>query len=209
MQNLLESIQKLKQSDIKEIIDSRIKDFQQIGVKNSNEIFKELCFCIMTANCSAEMCMRVQNEVDDGFLTLMETDLAKRLKKVKYRFYNKRANYIEANRKYKDNIKEIIESYESEYELRDWLVKNIKGLGYKEASHFLRNVGFNNFAIIDFHIIDLLINNQLLDKKPKSLSKSKYLEIESILKKIANKMQLNLGELDLYLWFMETGKILK
>jgi len=88
-------------------------------------------------------------------------------------------------------------------------VKNIKGLGFKEASHFLRNIGFKNLAIIDFHIVDLLIKHKLIDKKPKSLSKSKYLEIEEKLKKIANELNLSLGELDLYLWYMETGKILK
>ncbi|NVM03793.1 MAG: N-glycosylase/DNA lyase [Candidatus Helarchaeota archaeon] len=209
MQNLLEFIQELKQSKIKDLVDNRIKEFKEVGEKKSNEIFKELCFCIMTANCSAEMCIRVQDEIDDGFLTLQEVDLAKRLKEVGYRFYNKRANYIEVSRKYKDDIKEIVESYEKESELRDWLVKNIKGLGYKEASHFLRNIGFKGLAIIDFHIIDLLIKQKLIDKKPKSLSKTKYLEIESILKKIAEELNLTLGELDLYLWYMETGKILK
>ncbi len=209
MQDLLEFIQELKQSNIKELVDNRIREFQELGEKESNEIFKELCFCIMTANCSAEMCIRVQDEIGDDFLTLQEAELAKCLKKVKYRFYNKRANYIDVSRKYKDNIKKIINSYENENELRNWLVKNIKGLGYKEASHFLRNIGFKNLAIIDFHIIDLLIKNKLIDEKPKSLSKTKYLQIEEILKKMAGELNLTLGELDLYLWYMETGKILK
>lgn len=88
-------------------------------------------------------------------------------------------------------------------------MENIKGLGYKEASHFLRNIGFTNLAIIDFHIVDLLIKNGLLNEKPKSLSKKKYIEIEDILKEIAEDLNLSLGELDLYLWYMETGKILK
>ncbi|MFX0132222.1 MAG: N-glycosylase/DNA lyase [Candidatus Hodarchaeota archaeon] len=209
MKKLLESVQELKKSNIKEVINNRIKEFQQVGEKSSNEIFIELCFCIMTANCGAEMCIKVQNEINNDFLTLSETELAKRLKDVGYRFYNRRANFIDTSRKYKDNLKEIINSYVNENELRDWLVENIKGLGYKEASHFLRNVGFKNFAIIDFHIIDLLIKHTFIDKKPKSLSKTKYLEIENMLKKIAQELNLTLGELDLYLWYLETGKILK
>ena len=92
--------------------------------------------------------------------------------------------------------------------LRDWIVKNVKGLGYKEASHFLRNIGFDDFAIIDFHIVDLLADYNLI-KKPKNLNRKKYLEIEKILRKISRKTGLTLAELDLYLWYLETGKILK
>ena len=88
------------------------------------------------------------------------------------------------------------------------MVDNIKGLGMKEASHFLRNIGFKDFAIIDFHIIDILVKYGLI-KKPKTLTKNKYLEIEGILKEIAKKTNLNLAELDLYLWYEETDKVLK
>ncbi|MHA2326793.1 MAG: 8-oxoguanine DNA glycosylase, partial [Promethearchaeota archaeon] len=91
---------------------------------------------------------------------------------------------------------------------RDWIVKNIKGIGYKEGSHFLRNIGYNNLAIIDFHIIDLLVKSHLIEK-PKTLTKKKYLEIEELLKLIGKKLKLNLAELDLYLWYTETGKVLK
>ena len=78
----------------------------------------------------------------------------------------------------------------------------------KEASHFLRNIGFSNYAIIDFHIIDLLVKEKLITR-PKTLTPKRYLEIESILETLAKKTKLSLGELDLYLWYMETGKILK
>ena len=87
-------------------------------------------------------------------------------------------------------------------------MKNVKGLGYKEASHFLRNTGRKNVAIIDFHIADLLENHRLIEK-PKTISKAKYLEIENVLKKIGMKAGMHQSELDLYLWYMETGKILK
>jgi len=91
---------------------------------------------------------------------------------------------------------------------REWLVESVKGLGYKEASHFLRNIGYDDYAIVDFHIVDLLVRHNLI-KKPKTLSRVKYLEIEEILRKIAKKSGLTLAELDLYLWFLETNKVLK
>ncbi len=37
----------------------------------------------------------------------------------------------------------------------------------------------------------------------------KYLEIEKKLKKLAEQCSISLGELDLYLWYLETGKVLK
>ncbi|MFX0023913.1 MAG: N-glycosylase, partial [Candidatus Hermodarchaeota archaeon] len=90
----------------------------------------------------------------------------------------------------------------------DWLVKNVKGIGYKEASHFLRNIGYTEYAIVDFHIVDLLVKHNFIEK-PKTMTKSKYLEIEKILKSIGSELELNMAELDLYLWYLETGKILK
>ena len=125
-----------------------------------------------------------------------------------YRFPNIRAKYIAKARESQEQIISQIRSHTNLFELREWLVKNIKGLGYKEASHFLRNIGFAEFAIIDFHIIDLLTKFNLIEK-PKTLSKTKYLEIEELLSQIAEKLDLNLAELDLYMWFMETGKVLK
>jgi N-glycosylase/DNA lyase len=49
----------------------------------------------------------------------------------------------------------------------------------------------------------------ILEGKPKSLSRAKYLMIESILEGISRRTGINLGELDLYLWYIETGKVLK
>jgi N-glycosylase/DNA lyase len=208
MKELVEVINKLKDSKVKEIVDIRIKEFKELGNKSNIEIFKELCFCILTANFNAEKSIKIQKEIGNGFLTLPESVLAKKLKDYGHRYYNTRAKYIVEARKYMNSLKEIINSFNNENNLREWLVKNIKGLGYKEASHFLRNIGYTNFSILDFHIINILVKYGLI-KKPKTLTKKKYLEIEEILKEVAKKLNINLAELDLYLWYMETGKILK
>ena len=190
---------------VKKAIDSRIREFKKI--KDGNKIFEELCFCVLTANFNAEKSIKIQKEIGHGFYTLSEEALGKKLKELGYRYPKVRAHYICENRKFKNSLKNILKSLNGEY-LRKWLVKNIKGLGYKEASHFLRNVGFDDFAIIDFHIIDLLVKNKVI-KRPKTLTRKEYLEIEQILRRIAWKTKLTLGELDLYLWYIETGKVLK
>lgn len=208
MEKLLEFIEITRGSEIKALVDARISEFKALSKKSSREIFKELCFCILTANFNAERAIRIQGEVGDGFLSLSGAKLENKLRALGYRYPPTRARYIVGARKFKDSLKATLNSFESDAEAREWLVKNVKGLGYKEASHFLRNVGYGNAAIIDFHIIDLLEKYELIER-PKTLTKKKYLEVEKVLKELADKLNLNLAELDLYLWYIETGKVLK
>lgn len=208
MKGLAESIENLKNSEVKYLVDARLREFKEVGKKSSNEVFKELCFCILTANFGAERSMKIQTELGDKFLTFPEPALAKKLRELGHRYPNVRATYIVDARRYRDSIKDIIKKFNDENKLREWLVNNVKGIGYKEASHFLRNIGYTTLAIIDFHIIDVLTRYEIIEK-PKVLTKRRYLEIEELLRRIAKRLNLNLAELDLYLWYMETGKILK
>ncbi|MDP7180238.1 MAG: N-glycosylase/DNA lyase [Candidatus Woesearchaeota archaeon] len=205
MKKLLQSIESLKASNISIKVKERITEFNNIT--SEDELFKELCFCIMTANYQAEKSIQIQANIDNGFITFTKDKLKKELRNNGYRFPNVRAEYIHEARKHRKILKNTINSLE-ERELREWIVKNVKGIGFKEASHFLRNIGFKNSAIIDFHIIDILADNKII-AKPKTITKNNYLEIETRLKQLAEKTSLNLAELDLYLWYLETGKILK
>ena len=208
MEKLIKDIKRLMGTNVKDKIDSRIKEFNITGRKDNFTLFKELCFCILTANFNAEKSIRIQREIDNGFLLLSEEKLVDKLQKNGHRYPKSRAKYIVEARRYKNVLKKTIESSRDEYDLREWLVRNIKGIGYKEASHFLRNIGFKNIAIVDFHIIDLLSRYNLIEK-PKYLSKNIYFQIEKLLRKIAKKTGVSPAELDLYMWYMETGKILK
>jgi N-glycosylase/DNA lyase len=57
-------------------------------------------------------------------------------------------------------------------------------------------------------MIDIMVRCGLIDE-PRTLTKRRYLEIEDVLRMVAERSGLSLGELDLYLWYMETGKVLK
>lgn len=207
--DFMEIIKKIKElknnKEFSEIVDKRIKEFENIN--DCNEIFKELCFCLMTANFNAEKCIYIQKNIGSGFFDMDEKKLLQSLKSCGHRFPNKRTEYILEARKMKNIVCEKIKELD-EFSLREWLVENIKGLGYKEASHFLRNIGFKNMAIVDFHIVDILERNDLIEK-PKTMTKKRYLEIEDVLRDLSKKVSLSLSELDLYLWYLETGKILK
>jgi N-glycosylase/DNA lyase len=206
---LLESIQGLKRGKTGALVRRRMGEFRQAGKGSGNRLFSELCFCILTANYTAEGGIRIQKDMGNDFCTLDEGELAKRLKSLGHRFPNTRARYISEARRHRVDVESMSRTCSSG-ELREWLVRNVKGLGYKEASHFLRNTGATDIAIIDFHIIDVLARNGLILKpKSKSLSRKRYLEIEKTLADLAAKAKVSLAELDLYLWYMETGKILK
>jgi len=207
-EGLIRSIEELKRSRVRALVKKRISEFKKLRKRTSREIFKELCFCILCANYSAERSMKIQKEIDEGFLTLSESQLAEKLKELGHRFPKSRARYILSARKYGGSIKNIIDSFKDSKELREWLAKNILGVGLKEASHFLRNIGYTDLAILDFHILDLLANYRIIEK-PKTLTKARYLQIEEKLREIARNVGLNIAELDLYLWYMETGKVLK
>ena len=206
--DLITILEKSKKSELASLIKQRLIEFKKVGESKDSKIFKELCFCILTANCAAEKCIYVQEELDNEFLTLNEVELANRLKELGYRFPNVRARYILNARSLNGDLKNLLGKFESSDELRTYLAKNVKGLGFKEASHFLRNIGYEDLAIIDFHIIDVLKSYNLIEK-PKTLTKKKYREIEDVLKEIGKKTNLNMAELDLHLWYMETGKVLK
>ena len=207
MDKLIQKINKLRNSELKKKIDKRLSEFRLMNKKGDREWFSELCFCLLTANTSAEMGLRVQKHLGyEGFTThKTQEELADRLKNAKSRFYNTRACYIHLANEHKDIKKKLLEQKDK----RQWLVDNIKGLSYKEASHFLRNIGFFEYAIIDKHILRLMHENRMIKEIPKSMNKKYYFEYEKILGKLADKVKMQQGELDPYLWYMKTGKVLK
>lgn len=199
----------LSHGNVGKEVRKRMRTFKVLGRSSDDAIFKELCFCLLTANYSAEGGIRVQKAIGGGFLTLSRSQLARRLKKLGYRFPNKRAEYIVKARKHIIELRHIL-AYHSSQHIRKWLADNVHGLGYKEASHFLRNIGRSDVAIIDFHILDLLSREKIIRRPARrTLTTKKYIEIEKKLNRLSVDCDIALGALDLYLWYLETGKILK
>lgn len=207
---LIDDIFELKKdARVVSLINSRIDLFRENQKKDNIYWFSELCFCILTANSSASLGIRIQDKIGpDGFLNLSLTDLREVLKEEGHRFYKKRAEYIVEARRYR-NIKDVLSGYDNEKEMREWLVSNIKGISYKESSHFLRNVGYLGLAIIDRHILRVMYDHNLIETIPKTLTRRRYLDLEAILEDISDAVRLRPGELDLYLWYTQTGSVLK
>jgi N-glycosylase/DNA lyase len=127
----------------------------------------------------------------------------------KHRFPNARAKYIAEAQRLRGTLKHTIVSMPNSREARDWLVANVKGLGMKEASHFLRNVGYLDLAIVDKHIMSHMEETGLIIERPSALSRKKYMEYEGMLARVAEDLGMPLGVMDLYLWSKKSGEVLK
>ena len=177
-------------------------------------LFEELCFCIMTANTSAEMGMKAIDKIRHLLTDGKQEDMTKSLEGV-YRFNNLRPLFIIHTRErleknHNFGLKNIIDSLKNNPDaLRDFFVENVKGFGYKEASHFLRNIGFKGYAILDKHILNSLIEFNIVDEVKMPLNKERYTELENKLRLFSNEIGIPMDELDLLLWSRRNGKILK
>jgi N-glycosylase/DNA lyase len=86
----------------------------------------------------------------------------------------------------------------------------VLGLGYKEASHFLRNIGLGeDLAILDRHILKNLMLLGVIREVPTSLSRKTYLEIERKMTAFSKEAGIPMSKLDLLLWYKEAGEVFK
>ena len=217
-----EEIVKAK-NQVERYVNQRISEFKNLKEKNLTtfdfrpfvnidpyqaDIFSESCFCILTANSSAVMGIKIQKEVGiDGFKEYSYEQLFDVIRKNGHRFAQQRAQRIVDLREKEDLLLQIAKEKDGK-KVREILVKEIYGYGYKEASHFLRNIGFDDVGIIDRHISRFLFEKNLV-KPRKTITKKVYLECEEALEKIASDLNLKLSELDLYIFYIKTGKVLK
>ncbi len=212
------SIKELKSAynTLKNDIDLSISNFKNIWETGTNDdIFSELAFCIFTPQSKAVNCWKTVN-------ILKEKNLLYKGKAVEMsefmnlvRFRNNKAKYLVLARNIflKNgilNIREKLTELLDNQEEREWLVKNIKGFGYKESAHFLRNIGANlEYAILDRHILKNLKRLGVIEDIPKTITKKLYLEIEFKMQKFAKDIKIPISHLDLLFWYNEAGEIFK
>ena len=194
----------------------RLREFERLGregktvfdfrpfldLKIKATLETELVFCISTANSSALAGLRFQKSLERLDLRdLSVREIEELMRNSGVRFASKKAEYV----------KMALEKFyfvERSLKLNDFearrILLGIKGLGMKESSHFLRNIGRKDVAILDRHVLRWLNGLGYNFKLPVD-----YLKAEETLRKIAKIKNLTLAELDLVIWFKMTGKVLK
>jgi N-glycosylase/DNA lyase len=200
----------------KPLIVKRFAEFRRVYEKGDRAIFEELCFCILTAGSSAKMGMRTVAALKDLLGSGSEKELQQRAQAHSVRFWRLRPSYIVHTREYLDEacgrkLKKLLGSFEGRDARRDFFAgnKGVKGIGYKEASHFLRNIGFPGYAILDKHILNSLREMGVITARMRPTTRAGYLAIEKKLEQFAEELGIDMDHLDLLLWSRKTGEILK
>lgn len=197
-------------------IEERVEHFANVFKNNSDKaVFAELAFCLFTPQSKAVSCWKAVNVLYDKNILFNgnSEDIAKNINNV--RFQNNKAKFlVQAREKFslngKLNIKNKLKSFDDIKVLRKWIIDNIKGIGYKEAGHFLRNIGLGlNLAILDRHILKNLKYYGAISEIPETLTVRKYLETEEKMVDFCNKIKIPMAHIDLLFWAMQTGGIFK
>jgi N-glycosylase/DNA lyase len=199
-------------------IRKRIAEFQELWRSGSDaRLWEELAFCIFTAGASARMGLRAVDAVRSLLIEGEPEEMTRAIREAgAHRFPVARPAYIVTTRNYLRAtgglaLRERLQSFSDPIARRDWLArdKGIKGLGYKEASHFLRNIGFKGYGILDKHVLRCLADLGIVTSPKTPGTRRRYLETEEKLRQFAGEVGIDFDELDLVLWSMKTGEVLK
>jgi N-glycosylase/DNA lyase len=197
-------------------IDARLAEFHAIRRSGTDrDLWEEMVFCFFTGGCSAKMGLRSVEAVRPLLIDGTQAQLAAALVG-SHRYPNARSRYVAQSREFLREhcdfrIREKLDSFTCDLERRDWLAseKGVKGLGYKEASHFLRNIGYRGYAILDKHVLNCLADLKIIDDPKPPNTRSRYLSTEDKLRQFSEQAGVDFDEMDLVLWSMKTGEILK
>lgn len=197
-------------------IRQRLQEFKEIGANGTDlDLWAEMVFCFFTGGCSARMGLNALKAVRPLLMSGQQPQLAAALTGV-HRYPNARSRYIVESRAFLEKhcgmkLRNKLQDFDCAMARRDWLVKEkgIKGLGYKEASHYLRNIGYSGYAILDKHVLNCLAELKIIDDPKPPNTRARYLTVEDKLRQLTQMIEIDFDELDLVLWSMKTGVILK
>jgi len=124
-----------------------------------------------------------------------------------YRYYKSKSSMIikTAISIYKTNmttIKSVLIKSNDEFDARDKLIDMCFGIGMKQASLFLRNVNYSRrLAILDSHVIKFMSELNLYHFE-KTVTKTRYMYAEKILRKYSDSLDKDLATLDVAIWIV-------
>jgi N-glycosylase/DNA lyase len=210
-----------------------VMDFQRALVWEDfaeYKLWRELSSCIIGSRVQFELARSVVRQLDlAGYLRLLQkekrylknekrirTELRKPVyyplksdgTKRAYTFPNVRSHQLclTAENIYGDGktIKRILKGSGDEYSARKSIMDIASGVGPKQASLFLRNIGFaNDLAILDSHVLRFMCFLRMLAGNSQQVgSLSGYERIEARLRKYSERLGIQLSSLDTAIWIV-------
>lgn len=182
----------------------------------------ELSACVLSSQVSYGLAIAMADEITKSNLLIEQSSdiesLYAQLRKLlitpikvddkymRHRFYDAKAKQLskcsELVYGYAGSLRKLLDSFNNHFEAREWLVKNMPGLGPKQASMFLRNSGTTyELAILDRHVLNYMSLIGMYNESEKSISsKKKYLHYEKLLSEYADGLNCKIGLLDWAIW---------
>ena len=124
----------------------------------------------------------------------------------RYRFPNTKSCQIArtwaAIRAKSQTLTSFLREFDDVTGVREWMVLHAPGLGPKQSSMFLRNVGLTlDLAVLDRHVLRYMEAIELLDRGgPYPTNLQKYEDTEFILRSYADELGYRVGLLDWAIW---------
>ncbi len=188
---------------------ARLEDFARV---KREEWFYELAYCLLTPQSSAVHADAVVQKLREANFDVNGNDPEPFLREPStyIRFHKTKTKHLLRARSVFASVAAELSNGKSPGELRSWLAGHVPGLGLKEATHFLRNIGMNGtLAILDRHILRNLHRFGAIASVPDTLTPARYFSIEGQFQAFASSVGIPVNELDLLFWSMETGEIRK
>lgn len=197
-------------------------------IKSENRLLSELVLCILSSQEKYEVALAMMKslrgknilripknksdfkEIKSQIKSTLKNPVCFKVNEKEFsrrlRFFVRKAKYIidTLENIYLNDltIKGILKQEDCIQETRKNIISYSCGLGPKQASMFLRNVGYHSdFAVLDKHVIDYMRIMGLTCVTDSSFSNmSAYEKIETKLKRYAETYNVNLLHLDLAIW---------
>ncbi|MEI8134389.1 MAG: DNA lyase [bacterium] len=190
-------------------IQARLSDFASV---QPSDYFYELLYCILTPQSHAKNADQVIAKLRaDKFLELGFDPVAYLRDSRHYiRFHNVKSKRLLRIREIYPQLHALLGAKDHNiFGLREKVMSIVPGLGLKESSHFLRNIGIRGLTILDRHILRHLHDIGIIGRIPKSLTPKRYFTIEKKWLRYSERVEVSMDELDLLFWSMATGEIRK
>ena len=196
----------------------------QENAKEERSLWRELSCCILSSQVDYQLAREAAYAIDqegvllpsvhswervaDDIYAILDRTFIISGRPRRYRFPVAKASQLakasETIRKQSETLIDFLEEFDDVGELREWMVRNVPGLGPKQSSMFLRNAGITlDLAVLDRHVLEYMRVIGLLEREkymPSTLRA--YQATETVLRCHANELGYYVGILDWAIWIV-------
>lgn len=197
---------------------------QPKAIHDERALWREMSCCILSSQVPYELALAASAAVESSALLTTAGDssidaMTESLEKVlsmpvlvngrlrTYRFHRVKARQLatvwDEIRTQGGSIGELLSRFSNASDARRWFTLNALGLGPKQSSMFLRNIGLSyDLAILDRHVLAYMEKLDLIRGPARINQLSGYLELEDALRIHASKVGYPVGLMDWAIWIV-------